>query len=669
MATLVSVIVMLLLGNIVNWLLSVCSDLSSGILATVSAIFSSTGENPLTNITNLISNNLNISGFKLDQVIFIIALSLIVVEVALGALNSITSEMTGKRTENPWNVLANGFFAVLLIALFFGTSSLTNYTITNNGILSFIAEYFGKLLSIVFKESTTLSSNITVTQKLNLTPSQYVLILILTGGILGSILSGAISIVERVFQLAAFIFLGPFALSLYASSGSRDCASNWIKGIISQYICLGLSVTFWCASMTSLQKYLSLDKTASASVGITSAVTCVVLFSLAENSEELLSVIGFKTMRPMDAARMVGSGLHTAMHVAQTTEGFIGQAAKDAPKVGKGLWHAPGKVINGASNGLSALTNTLNGNIMASKISDSKNALEKLNNVKDESGKKVIGDKAVLGNTNAKNALNLAEKLGQQTINSPAINTGLSALEGMSALSAATGSNLRDQKTNGLVNPLSNSLSSKPNTMAVANGIFENSAGKRIVAPVAYAKKTDVAKERDIAHANNEFASKCAENDGQWLVKDTKQTIETTDIGKQNGAGEIITAEMVQQCNDTKREIFEKNKLISEEGQIVREAGEKVADGEMFIISPETQSMLQKNGFTINDLKSWNETDVAGSIANISFTNSSSDANKLAGIISDKSSRKEGLRSKLNQDIFGENTKQSTTHDLNSDEF
>lgn len=648
MATLVSVIVMLLLGNIVNWLLSVCSDLSSGILATVSAIFSSTGENPLTNITNLISNNLNISGFKLDQVIFIIALSLIVVEVALGALNSITSEMTGKRTENPWNVLANGFFAVLLIALFFGTSSLTNRAITNNGILSFIAEYFGKLLSIVFEESTTLASNITVTQKLNLTPSQYVLILILTGGILGSILSGAISIVERVFQLAAFIFLGPFALSLYASSGSRDCASNWIKGIISQYICLGLSVTFWCASMTSLQKYLSLDKTALASVEITSAVTCVVLFSLAGNSEELLSVIGFKTMRPMDAARMVGSGLHTAMHVAQTTEGFINQAAKDGPKVGKGV-----------SNGLSALTNTLNGNIMASKISDSKNVLEKLNAVKDENGKTVIGDKAVLGNTNAKNALNLAEKLGQQTINSPAINTGLSALEGMSALSAATGSNLRDQKTNGLVNALSNSLSSKPNTMAVATGIFENSAGKRIAAPVAYAKKTDVAKERDITHANNEFEAECAENDGQWLVNGTKQTIETTNIGKQkNGAEQIITAEMVKQCNDAKHEIFEKHNLINEDGYIVKEAGEKVADGEMFIVSPETQSMLQKNGFTINDLKSWNETDVAGSIANISFTNSSSDANKLAGIISDKSSRKEGLRSKLNQDIFGENPKQ-----------
>lgn len=663
MASLVSVVLMLLLGNIVNWLLKVSSELSASILKAVSDVFC--GENPLTNITNLISNYIKIDGFQLDKVIFTIAFGVIMLEVMLGALNSITAEATGKRSENPWNVLLNGIFALMLIVLFFGPSVLTNKTITDDGLLSFIANQFNNILSVTFKSaiSESLSTSASDVAGLNLTPDKYVLLLILTGGILGSILSGAIAIVERVFQLAAFIFLGPFALSLYSSSNSRDCASSWIKGIFSQYICLALSTVFWCASMNSLKTYLELDPSNANVEAIPPAVICVVLFSLAGNSEELLNVLGFKTMRAMDAARMVGSGLHTAFHAKDTAEGL----AKSTIGIGKGTFsgikNLHSKAMQfGDDNKLKKVTSGF-GNIMSSKISDAQKGLEHINSIKGQENAEEIGKKSVLGETTASRALNLANKLSNQELGSEAI-SGFSALEGVSAMAAATGSNLRDVKTNGLINSMKNSLSQKENSMTIATGTFENANGARANAPVAYAKRTRAVTEKELQAAHNEWQEACAKDDGRWICEKTGRAITTDDIGKKTKSGKTITEDMVKTASSTKQSIFENANLLTETGGLAK-AGDTVPDGEMFIISPETQSVLQSNGFSINDLKTWNKTDVSGAVTNVSLDSKvNSDTNKLACIISDKSEeRAEPLRDKLYLDAFGEDRKKkkSTT--------
>lgn len=657
MASLVSVILMLLLGNIVNWLLKVSSELSASILSAISDVFS--GKNPLTNLTNLISKYIQIDGLQLDKVIFTIAFGVIILEVMLGALNSITAEATGKRSENPWNVLLNGIFAFMLILVFFGPSVLTNKTITNDGLLSFIANQFNNILSITFKSaiSESISTSTSNVAGLNLTPDKYVLLLILTGGILGSILSGAIAIVERVFQLAAFIFLGPFALSLYSSSNSRDCASSWIKGIFSQYICLALSTVFWCASMNSLKTYLELDPSNANVEAIPPAVICVVLFSLAGNSEELLNVLGFKTMRAMDAARMVGSGLHTAFHAKDTLEGL----AKSGIGIGKdtvsGVKYLHSKAMQfGDNNELKKVTSGF-GNIMSSKISDAQKGLEHINSIKGQDGQEV-GKKSVLGETTASRALNLANKLSNQGLGSEAI-TGFSALEGVSAMAAATGSNLRDVKTNGMINSMKNELSQKDNSMAIATGTFENANGARVNAPVAYAKRTRPVTEKELQAAHNKWQEACAKDDGRWICAETGRAITTDDIGKHSTkSGNPVTEDMVRTAASTKQSIFENANLLTETGELAK-AGDTVPNGEMFIISPETQSVLQSNGFSINDLKTWNKTDVSGAVTNVSLDGKvNSDTNKLACIISDKSEeRAEPLRDKLYLDAFGEDRK------------
>ena len=121
MTALVSVILMLLLGNIINWLLSTASSLSVGVLNSVKDVFTSSST-PITSLTKFITDYIvNINGLDLEKLMFVIAFGIITIQVGLAVLNSMTSELTGKRSENIVNIVANGIFAVFLIALFFGT--------------------------------------------------------------------------------------------------------------------------------------------------------------------------------------------------------------------------------------------------------------------------------------------------------------------------------------------------------------------------------------------------------------------------------------------------------------------------------------------------------------------------------------------------------------------
>ena len=659
---------MLLLGNIINWLLSTASSLSVGVLNSVKDVFTSSST-PITSLTKFITDYIvNINGLDLEKLMFVIAFGIITIQVGLAVLNSMTSELTGKRSENIVNIVANGIFAVFLIALFFGTSAVTNKTFYNGGLLNFIAEQFNKILSTIYKgvvyESVAQNPGI----QMNLSPSVYVMLLILTGGILGSIISGAIGIVERVVQLAAFILMGPVALSLYTSAETRDCAKQWIRGIISQYVAIAMSLLFWCAAMNSLNVYYSKDSGISAGAyddGIAAAVICVALFSLAGNAEELLNVLGLKTMSAMDAAKMVGGGFHEAMHISSLAGGAV--------KNGIDMLKNKGQIAselkatkNGLKNGLGAIGDTLTGNGDKGALTPS--VASSIDKAGKELGK-LDGD-SVLGNTTAKAASDVAKDLKGLTSSdaTSAFNPSkdgklMSAHEGMSALSAATGDNLRNIGTNGLVNGLSQNLSKQEGSFALSTGTFENAAGKKMSVPVGYARTSKPATESQIMQANDAFNAKCIENNGQWLSEGSNLPI--TELQKddikdaisagtplKNAAGQNITPEMYDNAINAQKDIFTKAGLISDaDGKsIVKTAGESVlTNEEAFVISPASQQELQNAGFTINDLKRWNGTDVSGMVQNINIGGSGTDSNKYTAKIATGHPHSTGTRILLNE--------------------
>ncbi|MCI7724569.1 MAG: hypothetical protein MSJ41_04265 [Erysipelotrichaceae bacterium] len=412
----ISTVVYALLGTFINILVKGSTNVAANIL---SFVLDKLEGNTLDAIVGIVKFPIDIG-----SVIRVVAFGLIGIILVSGIIKSFTANITGAKTESPWQIAFNCFLAVLLIVLFFGTGKNGllaatyvdgKYTYTfnsvKNGLLSQIAQIFAYILEELIptvKNANSTVANGNVAMNFQFNPADYIGLLILSAGLFGSIIGGAISILERFVQLAVFYILGPVALALYADSGTRSSAKQWIFGFITQYAAICISLMMWAVAMQSLDGYLSMqNETIATELG--SGALTIVLFSIAGNSEELLNVIGFKTMSPMDAARTVQNGVSDALRAKSMISGaakpFIKPAEKFAQKLGEGMkkqMGLPSENMAKTMRGVEGLVNSPTGM-----------------NTKDENGNKIEDKKLinpVFGLSQAK-ANNILDKFKEAQAN------------------------------------------------------------------------------------------------------------------------------------------------------------------------------------------------------------------------------------------------------------
>lgn len=365
------------------------SVIASGILNVVNDAFTST--NILQGIVKLIPFNFDFLGLIVTFTKGFLLLSL-----AIGVLKSLFSPITGDKAESPLQVAFNTIVAALLILLFFGTSFLSQHYFVstgkfsyenyiNSGLLSTIGQLFSSFITTVFNLATTATDKVAnsalkdFTAFLGTGVTDYIGMLILSAGILGSVISGAIAIVERAIQLAMFILMGPLCLAMYSNQLTRKTASTWITGIISQFIAIGISLMMWGISMNALYTFLTSGADVANSTIIGRGALAIVFFSITGNSEELLNAIGIKTMSPMDSARMVGTGFSDMLR-ASNIAGNVGRNIASAP----GDLKKMGKAITSKASSAHTLKNV---GWNHGRMKDNNKAIDTMNSIADNSPK------------------------------------------------------------------------------------------------------------------------------------------------------------------------------------------------------------------------------------------------------------------------------------------
>lgn len=397
MSLVISVVMYALLGIIINLLLGGTTSIASAVLTGLDSVFAPQ------NSSNILSGIIDLIPFNIDFLTFIVFLvkGMLLIMLAIGVLRSILSPITGENVESPWQVLFNTIIAYFLICLLFGTDFLSSsFTETAEGyrygkyfaggLLADFGRIFSDFMSSAFElaKSSTLSFTPDASARWENT-TQYLGTIILAAGIMGSVISGAIAIIERAVQLAIFIILGPVSVAFYSNSSTRKTASTWFMGVLSQYFALGISLMFWGIAMKSLEPFYanirdSFDK------GIAFGALSIVFFSICGNSEELFNAIGFKTMSPMDAAKMVGTGVSDMLR-ASNTFGSIGQNAYRSVRGTYGALKNDGSFFNQTKNGIaSKLYNPRSpkNGIMASAVHKALDAARDAETLK--SGEKVV---------------------------------------------------------------------------------------------------------------------------------------------------------------------------------------------------------------------------------------------------------------------------------------
>lgn len=351
-SAIISVVVYALLGTFINMLIKGSANIAANIL---SFVLDKLEGNTLNSIVSLVKFPIDIG-----PVIRVIAFGMIGIILVSGIIKSLTANITGAKTESPWQIGFNCFVAVLLILLFFGTgkeqllegtkdaaNNTYVYSVISDGFLSQISKVFhlilNEIIPVVKTADSTAASGI-ASINLQIPPTDYIGLLILSAGLFGSIIGGAISILERFVQLAVFYIIGPVALALYAGSDTRSSAKQWIFGFVTQYAAICISLIMWAAAMQSLDGFLDIEiQNASITSKLGVGAMTIVLFSIAGNSEELLNVIGFKTMSPMDAARTVQNGVSDALRAKSMVSGAAKPFMKPTEDFAKGLLGTEGK--------------------------------------------------------------------------------------------------------------------------------------------------------------------------------------------------------------------------------------------------------------------------------------------------------------------------------------
>lgn len=351
-SAIISVVVYALLGTFINMLIKGSANIAANIL---SFVLDKLEGNTLNSIVSLVKFPIDIG-----PVIRVIAFGMIGIILVSGIIKSLTANITGAKTESPWQIGFNCFVAVLLILLFFGTgkeqllegtkdaaNNTYVYSVISDGFLSQISKVFhlilNEIIPVVKTADSTAASGI-ASINLQIPPTDYIGLLILSAGLFGSIIGGAISILERFVQLAVFYIIGPVALALYAGSDTRSSAKQWIFGFVTQYAAICISLIMWAAAMQSLDGFLDIEmQNASITSKLGVGAMTIVLFSIAGNSEELLNVIGFKTMSPMDAARTVQNGVSDALRAKSMVSGAAKPFMKPTEDFAKGLLGTKGE--------------------------------------------------------------------------------------------------------------------------------------------------------------------------------------------------------------------------------------------------------------------------------------------------------------------------------------
>ena len=292
------------------------------------------------NIFQTFINLIPFSGsIHLGPIIKGISYGLVVLLMIISILKSMSSPFTGNDAENPAQSVVRAAVAIVLITAIFGTSfSGGNGSVQFSGLLDLIGRWFGTILSKIGRMPDTGSFRFSF----HANPAEYIGVILLEFSLLATIVTAALQYVERIICFALYIVLGPVATAMYTSRNTESIFKDWLTGIISQFMSLFVSLIMWAAFIESAK---------SNSDTLLHYAIMLAILGVMRNSEKILDLMGFKTMRLGDSARAAVAGAALFMTSVSTATNLRRMHGTGSKPAGNSMDVAPGTTGAFAADG------------------------------------------------------------------------------------------------------------------------------------------------------------------------------------------------------------------------------------------------------------------------------------------------------------------------------
>ena len=272
-----------------------------------------------TGIDKLFLNKGNISvlGVLYTIVIFILSINIIVC-----GLKMVTAEARGKEAPSPQKFITKLIFCMILILAY---PTIVNFVIEILNALSSAKPFDLKEAKETIENFQHLSGTQIGDEKAG-TELLGVLVLwvVLYFVLIKEMILAIFVHLERLFSFAIYLLFGPIAIAFYPNDDQEGLLHNWLVGILSQMTVILFSLfafRLFFLQMSEMNSiYLSADEvnaTPSFAIGIGSLArfaVLVILLDFVKNSEQMVNMLGLRTIPSGDTARAVaGSFISTAV--------------------------------------------------------------------------------------------------------------------------------------------------------------------------------------------------------------------------------------------------------------------------------------------------------------------------------------------------------------------
>lgn len=341
----------------------------------------------------------------LNATISAITIIILAINIVFCGLRIMLAPMIGKESESP-----QAFFtkAIVAVALIFSYKYITNFVVdflnafTHSGLFSIElnTEFSGSLFQV---ETTDLIFNapgfVTAIGSLAVYLVLYIMLF-------KDLFFAAVIYIERYLSFAVYLLLGPICFAMYPNESTKNVTQEWLKGILSQIMVMVLSMFLFRIFFLQLSLMSSDANGVIGYTGLARGIVLIVLLNILKDSEQLVNMLGLRTIPSGDTARSFVQGL-------VGTYGTIKSAAGITKAIGGGLIGA-GKVIGaaktiavgGSSKKYDKKTSTY---INPKKIAKEKAAEQTTKILSDNQGKMGIVDTAKVVARNAKDGAGIVD--------------------------------------------------------------------------------------------------------------------------------------------------------------------------------------------------------------------------------------------------------------------
>ena len=319
---------------------------------------------------------------NIGDVVYAIAAGIILVNLTIGIMKALTSELTGERAETIGNAVANAVKAGVLIVLFFGlpfsadpeaNGSRTLLRMMLDGANGGLIKIYGNLLGDICRYFVAGLPDIkevkdTFTIGILRKPVLALICLVLSAAACKSIIEASITFLERLFSMVVEIIMGPIMLAFYSGQQTRDVPKRWIIQLIGHGFAMMMSLWLWgimlrmCGALQNydgtgtlnenglmgdlialigasdpilnkIVQFFSPKATPEAEVVkefnalIILLISIVMVSNAVKNSEKFLNSFGLSTMTAGETAKAALGGVRTTVMANHMARGTLSQAA------------------------------------------------------------------------------------------------------------------------------------------------------------------------------------------------------------------------------------------------------------------------------------------------------------------------------------------------------